>query len=188
MVRRAALQEAGAAVVRVRAARAALPVRARRVQRAHARAPRVDPPHVPGAAGAPRRRAVVARPHRGQPQALLGHPQVREPHVPDAGDGRVPGAQGAGAGAGRAARRRLLRRVRGGRGRGLPRARALALLPVRAPRARAGLPGRRRRARHRGPAQGEEGPLAPVPPLAHALLHALRRAPLLQGRGKPPRI
>lgn len=77
-VLRAAVEEASAAGVRVRAARAALPVRTCGVLAAHARAARVDPPHVPGAAGAPRLRALLARPLRRQPQALLGHTQVRE--------------------------------------------------------------------------------------------------------------
>ena len=94
MFPRAAQQEAGAAVVRVRAARRALPVRARRLLAAHARAAHLDTPHVPGAAGAPRQGAVLARPHRGQPQALLGHPQVREQDLLDARHGRFSWTEG----------------------------------------------------------------------------------------------
>lgn len=57
----------------------------------------------------------------------------------------------------------------------------VGLLPVHAAGARARVPGGGRAARHRGPAQGEEGPLEAVPPLEDQILHALRCTPLLQG-------
>lgn len=88
--RRAAQQEASASGVRVRSARRALPVRARGLLAAHARAARLDPPHVPGAAGAPRRRALLAGPHRRLAQTLLGYTQVREQDVSHARYQRFP--------------------------------------------------------------------------------------------------